>query len=45
MGGIAPPRLMADQTIPQYDLFDSLDLPDEVLKKIYRGNALKILKL
>jgi len=37
--------LMADQTIPQYDLFDSLDLPEEVQKKIYRDNALKILKL
>lgn len=37
--------LMADQTIPQYDLFASLDLPDEVQKKIYRANALKILKL
>lgn len=37
--------LMADQTIPHYALFDSLDLPDEVQKKIYRGNAIKILKL
>lgn len=37
--------LMADQTIPQYALFASLDLPDEVQKKVYRANALKILKL
>lgn len=37
--------LMADQTIPHFDLFDSLELPDEVQKKIYRGNAIRILKL
>ena len=37
--------LMANQKIPQFDLLDSLNLPDEVQYKIYRGNALKILKL
>ena len=37
--------LMADQTIPHFALFDSLDLPDDVQKKIYRGNAIRILKL
>lgn len=37
--------LMNDQKIPHYELFDSLDLPDEVQKKIYRENALKLLKV
>ena len=37
--------LMADQEVPQFQLLDSLDLPDEVQRKIYRGNALRLLKL
>jgi len=37
--------LMSRQEIPQFDLYDSLDLPDEVQYKIYRGNAIKLLKL
>jgi predicted TIM-barrel fold metal-dependent hydrolase len=37
--------LMADQTIPHYALFDSLELPDDVQRKIYRDNALRLLKL
>lgn len=37
--------LMAGQTVPQFDLLDSLGLPDEVQYKIYRGNAIKLLKL
>jgi predicted TIM-barrel fold metal-dependent hydrolase len=37
--------LMADQEVPQFDLLDSMDLPDDVQKKIYRGNAIRILKL
>jgi predicted TIM-barrel fold metal-dependent hydrolase len=37
--------LMADQTVPQFELLDSMELPDEVQQKIYRGNAIRILKL
>ncbi|MFN0197208.1 MAG: amidohydrolase family protein [Planctomycetaceae bacterium] len=37
--------LMANQKIPQFELLDSLDLPEEVQYKIYRGNAIKILNL
>jgi predicted TIM-barrel fold metal-dependent hydrolase len=37
--------LMAEQQIPQFDLLDSLDLPEEVQYKIYRGNAIRVLKL
>lgn len=37
--------LMPNQSIPQFELFDSLDLPDEVQRKIYRANAIRILKL
>lgn len=37
--------LMPAQKIPQFELLDSLNLPDEVQFKIYRGNALKLLKL
>jgi predicted TIM-barrel fold metal-dependent hydrolase len=36
--------LMADQEVPQFDLFDSLKLPDEVQAKIFRGNAIRLLK-
>jgi predicted TIM-barrel fold metal-dependent hydrolase len=35
--------LMADQEIPQFELLDSLDLPDDVQKNVYRGNALRVL--
>jgi predicted TIM-barrel fold metal-dependent hydrolase len=37
--------LMADQEVPQFELLDSLELPQEVQAKIYRQNALRILKL
>ncbi len=37
--------LMADQEVPHFDLFDSLKLPDDVQAKIYRGNAVRLLKL
>lgn len=37
--------LMPDQKIPQFDLLDSLKLPEEVQYKIFRGNAIKLLKL
>ena len=37
--------LMPEQPIPQFALLDSLNLPEEVQYKIYRGNAIKLLKL
>lgn len=37
--------LMPNQKIPQFELLASLNLPDDVRHKIYRGNALKLLKL
>jgi uncharacterized protein len=37
--------LMPDQTIPQFELLESLKLPHEVRYKDYRGNAIKRLKL
>jgi predicted TIM-barrel fold metal-dependent hydrolase len=37
--------LMPEQKIPQFELLDSLRLPEEVQYKIYRGNAIKLLKL
>ena len=37
--------LMSGQEIPQFALYDSLDLPEDVQYKIYRGNAIRILKL
>ncbi len=36
---------MADQEVPQFDLYESLDLPEDVQYKIFRGNAIRILKL
>ncbi len=36
---------MPDQKIPQFELLESLKLPDEVRYKVYRGNAIKLLKL
>lgn len=37
--------LMPEQKIPQFELLESLKLPEEVQYKIYRGNAIKLLKL
>jgi len=37
--------LMADQEIPHFELYESLNLPEDVQYKIYRGNAIRILKL
>lgn len=37
--------LMPEQAIPQFELLESLNLPEEVRQKIYRGNALRLLKL
>ncbi|MBM4005329.1 MAG: amidohydrolase [Planctomycetes bacterium] len=37
--------LMPGQAIPQFELLASLNLPDDVQHKIYRGNAIKLLKL
>ncbi|MFI5456988.1 MAG: amidohydrolase family protein [Isosphaerales bacterium] len=37
--------LMSDQEVPQFELLDSLNLPDDVQAKIYRGNAIRLLKL
>jgi predicted TIM-barrel fold metal-dependent hydrolase len=37
--------LMPDQEIPHFELYESLDLPDDVQTKIYRANAIKLLKL
>jgi predicted TIM-barrel fold metal-dependent hydrolase len=37
--------LMADQEVPHFKLFDSLKLPDDVQAKIFRNNAIKLLKL
>ena len=37
--------LMPAQAIPQFALFDSLNLPEDVQYKIFRGNAISLLKL
>lgn len=37
--------LMTGQEVPQFELLGSLDLPEAVQYKIYRGNALRLLKL
>ncbi len=37
--------LMPNQDIPHFKLFESLDLPRDVRYKVYRGNAIKVLKL
>lgn len=37
--------LAQGQTIPQFELFDEFDLPDEVQAKIFRDNARQILRL
>lgn len=37
--------LMPGQLIPQFELLDSFNLPDDVQRKIFRDNARKLLKL
>jgi uncharacterized protein len=37
--------LMPDQKIPQFELLASLNLPEEVERKVYRENAIRLLKL
>ena len=37
--------LMSGQEVPQFDLLNSFDLPDDVQQKICRGNAIRLLKL
>ena len=37
--------LMPGQKIPQFELLDSFNLPEDVQYKIFRGNAIKLLKL
>ena len=37
--------LMPDQRIPHFELFARLQLPEDVQHKVYRGNAIKLLKL
>ncbi len=37
--------LMADQKVPHFELYDSLKLPREVEAKVFRGNAIRLLKL
>lgn len=37
--------LMPAQKIPQFELLDSMNLPEDVQYKIFRGNAIKLLKL
>jgi len=37
--------LAPDQQIPHFELFDSLALPEDVQYKVYRGNAIKVMKL
>lgn len=37
--------LQPGQAVPQFELFDSLDLPTDVAGKVFRGNAERVLKL
>lgn len=37
--------LAAQQSVPQFDLLEKLDLPDEVRSKVYRGNARRLLRI
>jgi predicted TIM-barrel fold metal-dependent hydrolase len=37
--------LMSRQEIPQFELYDKMDLPEDVQYKIYRGNAIRLLRL
>jgi hypothetical protein len=36
---------MAEQKVPHFELLASMNLPEDVQYKIYRGNAIKLLKL
>jgi predicted TIM-barrel fold metal-dependent hydrolase len=36
--------LQPGQAVPQFELFDSLDLPTDVAAKVFRGNAERVLK-
>lgn len=37
--------LQPGQAVPQFELFDSLDLPADVAAKVFRGNAERVLKI
>jgi predicted TIM-barrel fold metal-dependent hydrolase len=37
--------LQPGQAVPQFELFDSLDLPADVATKVFRGNAERVLKV
>ena len=37
--------LMIGQTVAQFELLDSFELPDDVQRRIFRDNARKLLKL
>ena len=37
--------LQPGQPVPQFELFDGLDLPATVQAKVFRGNAERVLKL
>ncbi len=37
--------LQPGQAVPQFELFDSLNLPEEVQASIYKNNAIRVLKL
>ena len=37
--------LQSGQKVPQFELLASMDLPEEIQYKIYRGNAIRLLKL
>lgn len=37
--------LSKDQTVPHFEMFASLDLPEDVQYKVFRGNAIRLLNL
>lgn len=37
--------LAPEQVVPQFETLESFELPDDVREKIYRGNAIRVLKL
>ena len=37
--------LQPGQKVPQFELFDGLDLPKETQAKIFKANATRVLKL
>ncbi len=37
--------LAPGQQIPQFEIFENMNLPDDVQAKIYRGNAIRVLRL